>query len=221
MTDNTLMIHGLRCLLLAATLLLPGCALFEEGGAGLSDFRTVVIDPGHGGYDHGAHAVRGLDEKMLTLDVAQRLKPLLEERGYRVVMTRTTDVFIPLGGRTSISNSRPDSIFVSIHCNWAPKRSATGVEAYYYNPGSIRLARNILAEIASCYGSHSRGVKFARYYVLHHNERPATLVELGFISNVQEDLSLQSPGGRQKIAEKIAAGISKIQGGHAPVAPRS
>ena len=110
---------------------------------------------------------------------------------------------------------------MSIHCNWAPKRSATGVEAYYYNPGSIRLARNILAEIASCYGSHSRGVKFARYYVLHHNERPATLVELGFISNVQEDLSLQSPGVRQKIAEKIAAGISKIQGGHAPVAPRS
>ncbi len=207
----------LRCLLLLGMLLLPGCALFEEE-AGLSNFRTVVLDPGHGGYDHGAHAVCGMDEKMLTLDVARRVKPLLEERGYRVVMTRTTDIFIPLGQRTAISNGYPDAIFVSIHFNWANRRSASGVETYYFNPHSIPLARNILREIASCYGSHSRGVKFANYYVLHHNVRPATLLELGFISNRREDLSLQNPVVRQRLAEKIAVGISKIQGGHAPVA---
>lgn len=207
----------LRCLPLLVVLLLPGCALFEEG-ADLSNFHTVVLDPGHGGYDHGAHAFRGMDEKMLTLDVAKRVKPLLEVRGYRVIMTRTTDVFIPLGGRTSISNSHPDAAFVSIHCNWAGRRSANGVEAYYFNPHSAPLARNILGEVASCYGSHSRGVKFARYYVLHHNERPATLLEIGFISNPQEDASLQNPAVRQRIAEKIAQGISKIHGGHAPVA---
>jgi len=207
----------LRWLPLLAALVLPGCALFE-GNADLSNFRTVVIDPGHGGYDHGAHAIRGMDEKMITLDVALRLKPLLEARGYHVVMTRTTDVFIPLGTRTEISNAHPDAAFVSIHCNWAGRRSANGVEAYYFNPHSTPLARNILDEVAGCYGSHSRGVKFARYYVLHHNERPATLVEIGFISNPQENASLQNPAVRQHIAEKIAQGVSKIHGGHAPVA---
>jgi N-acetylmuramoyl-L-alanine amidase len=215
MTDHPFMIHSLRCLPLLAALLLPGCALFEEG-AGLSNFRTVVLDPGHGGYDHGAHAVRGMDEKMLTLDVAQRVKPLLEERGYHVVMTRTTDVFIPLGERTAISNAHPDAVFVSIHCNWAPRRSASGVEAYYFNSHSKPLAKNILSEISGSYGSHSRGVKFAQYFVLHHNQRPATLLELGFISNLKEDMSLQDPAVRQKIAEKISIGISKIHGGHAP-----
>ena len=129
MTKKVLMIQLLRLLPLMAVLLLPGCALFE-GGAGLSDFRTVVLDPGHGGYDNGAKAVRGLNEKMLTLDVARRVKPLLEGRGYHVVMTRTTDVFIPLVGRTGISNAHPNAAFVSIHCNWANRRSANGCLLY-------------------------------------------------------------------------------------------
>lgn len=210
------MIVLLRCLPLLATLLLPGCALFEEG-AGLSNFRTVVVDAGHGGYDNGAKARQGLPEKMLTLDVARRLKPLLEARGYRVVMTRTTDVFIPLGGRTSISNSHPDAAFVSIHFNCSPRRAADGVETYYYERRSAPLASNILREIATCYGSHSRGVKYARFYVLHHNKRPATLLELGFVSNARENAKLQDPRVRQVLAERIAAGIARGHGGRAPV----
>ena len=202
---------------LLAFVLLPGCAPFESG-AGLSNFRTVVVDPGHGGYDHGAHAICGMDEKMLTLDVARRLKPLLQQRGYHVVMTRNSDIFIPLGVRTGISNAHPDAAFVSIHCNMAPKRAANGVETYYYNPRSAPFAANILSEIAGCYGSHSRGVKPCRYYVLHHNMRPATLIEIGFISNSWENGQLQNPAVRQRIAERIAAGISKGHGGHAPAA---
>ncbi len=202
---------------LLALVLLPGCALFESD-AGLSNFRTVVIDPGHGGYDHGAHAISGMDEKLLTLDVARRLKPLLQERGYHVVMTRNSDIFIPLGVRTGISNAHPDAAFVSIHCNMAPKRAVTGVEAYYYNPRCAQLAANILGEIAGCYGSHSRGVKPCHYYVLHHNLRPATLIEIGFISNAWENARLQDPAVRQRIAERIAVGISKGHGGHAPAA---
>lgn len=210
---------ALRLLPMLAALLLPGCALFESG-ADLSNFRTVVIDPGHGGIDHGAHAVRGMDEKMLTLDVAQRLRPLLQRRGYHVVMTRNSDIFIPLGVRTAISNAHPDAAFVSIHCNWTPKRSVTGVESYYYNPHSAPFAANILHSIYDCYGSHSRGVKPCHYYVLHHNLRPATLVELGFISNPQENARLQDPAIRQRLAEQLAAGISRVHGGHAPAAPQ-
>lgn len=219
MTVRPFMIPALRYLPLLAALLLPGCALFEEG-AGLSNFRTVVVDAGHGGYDRGAKAARGMDEKMLTLDVARRLKPQLECRGYRVVMTRSTDVFIPLGGRTGISNSYPDAAFVSIHFNWARRRSASGIETYYYDRRSAPLASNILREISGCYGSHSRGVKFARYYVLHHNERPATLLELGFISNPRENACLQDPAVRQRLAERIAAGIARGHGGRAPALPQ-
>lgn len=215
MTKQAFMIRSLRLLPLLAALLLPGCALFEEG-AGLSNFRTVVVDAGHGGYDNGAKARQGLPEKMLTLDVARRLKPLLEARGYHVVMTRTTDVFIPLGGRTGISNSHSDAAFVSIHFNCSPRRAADGVETYYYDRRSAPLAANILREIASCYGSHSRGVKYARFYVLRHNERPATLLELGFVSNAKENAKLQDPRVRQLLAERIAAGIAKGHGGHAP-----
>ena len=216
MTHRAFMICALRCLPLLAVLLLPGCALFEEG-AGLSNFHTVVLDPGHGGYDNGARAVKGLPEKMLTLDVARRVKPLLEARGYHVVMTRTTDVFIPLGGRTGISNAHPDAAFVSIHFNSASRRAAKGVETFYYNPRSAPLASNILREIATCYGSHSRGTKYARYYVLHHNQRPATLLELGFVSNAQENSLLQDPAVRQRLAERIAAGIARGHGGRAPL----
>jgi N-acetylmuramoyl-L-alanine amidase len=216
MTKRVLMIPALRLLPLLAVVLLPGCALFEQG-AGLSNFRTVVLDAGHGGYDNGAKAAKGLPEKMLTLDVARRVKPLLEARGYRVVMTRTTDVFIPLGGRTGISNSHPEAAFVSIHFNSAPRRAADGVETYYYDRRSAPLAANILREIACCYGSRSRGVKYARYYVLHHNERPATLLELGFVSNPKENAKLQDPRIRQVLAEKIAAGIARGHGGRAPM----
>ena len=204
-----------RCLLLLAALLLPGCALFEEG-ASLSNFKTVVVDAGHGGYDNGARGRQGLSEKMLTLDVARRLKPILEARGYHVVMTRTTDVFIPLGGRTAISNSHSDAAFVSIHFNCSPRRAADGVETYYYDRRSAPFAANILREIATCYGSHSRGVKYARFYVLHHNQRPATLLELGFVSNPKENAKLQDLRVRQLLAERIAAGIARGHGGHAP-----
>ncbi len=210
------MIALLRCLPLLAALLLPGCALFEEG-ASLSNFRTVVVDAGHGGYDNGARGRQGLSEKMLTLDVARRLKPLLEARGYHVVMTRTTDVFIPLGGRTAISNSHSDAAFVSIHFNCSPRRAADGVETYYYDRRSAPFASNILREIATCYGSHSRGVKYARFYVLHHNQRPATLLELGFVSNPKENAKLQDPRVRQLLAERIAAGIARGHGGRAPI----
>jgi N-acetylmuramoyl-L-alanine amidase len=215
MTERPFMITLLRCLPLLAALLLPGCALFEES-ATLSNFRTVVLDAGHGGYDNGAKAVRGMPEKSLTLDMVRRVQPLLQKRGYRVIMTRDTDVFIPLGGRTAISNSHPEAAFVSIHFNCSPKRSAYGVETYYYDPRSKPLAANILREIAPCYGSYSRGVKYARFYVLHHNQRPATLLELGFVSSPKENAKLQDPKVRQILAEKIAEGIAKGHGGHAP-----
>ena len=195
-------------LFLSITLSFSSCALFEPEGENFRHCHTIILDPGHGGYDSGARTVRGKDEKKLTLELAEQLKPLLEQQGYRVILTRTTDTFIPLGTRTAISNAHPNAIFISLHFNASPKRSARGIEAYYYNPSSKRLAMTIFKELPSSYGAHPRGIKRAPFYVLHHNRRPAVLLELGFVSNRRENKLLQKPIVREHLAEHIAAGIA-------------
>jgi N-acetylmuramoyl-L-alanine amidase len=94
--------------------------------------RRIVIDPGHGGHDPGSIGPKGLREKDVVLDVALRLERLLRERlGTEVVMTRRTDVFVPLEERTAIANSKAADLFLSIHANSARNRTARGVETYY------------------------------------------------------------------------------------------
>jgi len=99
---------------------------------GLSVSR-VVIDAGHGGHDPGAHG-NGINESELTLDVALRLQKLLQEKeGVEVVMTRDTDVFIPLEERTAIANREAADLFLSIHANASRNPAARGIETYFLN----------------------------------------------------------------------------------------
>ncbi len=100
------------------------------GGVGV---LTVVLDPGHGGHDTGAIGPTGLMEKDVVLDLALRLRRLLQERlGLRVIMTRTEDVFVPLQERTAIANRAKADFFISIHVNGASKRRAVGFETFYF-----------------------------------------------------------------------------------------
>src|SRR5437763_4103696 len=87
---------------------------------------TVVVDPGHGGFDRGGISGQRVSESMMNLDVALRLQTVLQAYGYRVVMTRDRDVFIPLGTRVAIANSYRDAIFVCIHFNATPRSAASG-----------------------------------------------------------------------------------------------
>ena len=99
---------------------------------GLSVSR-VVIDAGHGGHDPGAHG-NGITESELTLDVALRLQKLLQEKeGVEVVMTRDTDIFIPLEERTAIANRENADLFLSIHANASRNPAARGIETYFLN----------------------------------------------------------------------------------------
>jgi N-acetylmuramoyl-L-alanine amidase len=100
-------------------------------------FRTVVLDPGHGGHDPGATRYGVSPEKVWTLDLAFRLKSRLEPGGFSVILTRQSDVFIPLEDRVLISNAQPNVIFVSLHFNSTPKRDIQGVETYT-TPGAAR-----------------------------------------------------------------------------------
>src|SRR5438270_12528889 len=86
--------------------------------------RTIIIDAGHGGFDRGGVPGQRISEKDKTLDVAQRLKRILQADGYRVIMTRDSDVFIPLGTRVAIANSYRGASFISIHFNCATRSGA-------------------------------------------------------------------------------------------------
>jgi N-acetylmuramoyl-L-alanine amidase len=168
---------------------------------------TVVIDAGHGGHDRGGIPGQRVAEKDMTLDVAQRLRNVLSARGYRVVMTRDSDVFVPLGTRVAIANSYRNAIFVCIHFNATGRRGASGIETYFYSHDSLPLASAIHYYVAGGAPSDNRGVRRRGYYVLRKTSIPAVLVECGFLTNPTEAAYAQSASYRQKLAEEIAAGV--------------
>jgi N-acetylmuramoyl-L-alanine amidase len=108
--------------------------------------NRVVIDPGHGGHDQGTIGPRGLMEKDLVLDVAQRVGKLIEERmGAEVIYTRSDDTFIPLEGRTAIANEKKADLFLSIHANSSPVARIAGVETFYLNVTGTKDALDLAA----------------------------------------------------------------------------
>ena len=168
---------------------------------------TVVIDAGHGGHDRGGIPGQRVAEKDMNLDVALRLRNILSANGYNVVMTRSSDVFVPLGGRVAIANSYRNAIFVCIHFNATPRSGASGIETYFYSRESLPLASAIHYYVAGGAPSENRGVRRRGYYVLRKTSIPAVLVECGFLTNPTEAAYAQSGSYRQKLAEEIAAGI--------------
>lgn len=168
---------------------------------------VIVIDAGHGGFDRGGISGQRVPEKTMNLDVAQRLKAILIASGYRVVMTRDSDVFIPLGTRVAIANSYRDAIFVCVHFNSARRGSANGVETYFYSSQSLPLASAIHYYVAGGAPTPNRGVKRRGFYVLRRTTIPSVLVECGFLTNPTEAQYAQSVAYRQKLAEEIARGV--------------
>jgi N-acetylmuramoyl-L-alanine amidase len=199
--------------------------------------QTVVLDPGHGGFDKGAISPYGT-EKDYALDVARQLRPLLQAKGFKVIMTRESDVFIPLEVRARIANATHDSIFVSLHFNATDtNRDATGFEIFSLTPrGAPSTADNALAlsfvnmqagspvdvqslELsATVYHSmlgnlpeFDRGIKRARFAVLRHTQIPAVLVEGGFLTERGESKSIANPAWRSKLARAISSGIENYR----------
>lgn len=217
------------------------------------NIRKVVIDPGHGGKDPGAIGRSGLKEKDVVLDIAKYLRDELKSCGVEAVMTRSSDVFIPLETRAEIANDSGADLFISIHVNAHRDRKVSGFEIYYLSnqiddfqrarsssnddlPKTLQmqidqrassdlktiiwdiiysgnrkesalLAKGIDKKICPEAGFRSRGIKAARYQVLRNTKIPAILVELGFISNANEEKKLQIKSHRQRIAKSLAESI--------------
>lgn len=179
---------------------------------------TVVIDPGHGGKDSGAIAEDKTTEKALNLRVAPRVESMLRERGYNVIMTRTTDEFIALSERAAIANRNNADIFVSIHFNSAGSASPYGIEVLYASENDVELkkdagdqtllAREVLNAVLKETGANSRGIKNRpELAVLRRTNMTACLIEGGFMSNPDELEKLKSDSYLDKLANGIVKGI--------------
>lgn len=221
-----------------------------------TSFHTIVIDPGHGGKDPGAIGFSGrVYEKNVVLSVAHKIKEMVEENlDVRVLLTREDDRFIPLQERTAFANRNQANLFISLHCNAAPNRSASGIEVYFlsvartddaravemmenavvekYEGGleavkryddltyilmdmaqaeqlkeSSYLAIKLQANLVKTTRAKDRGVKQAGFYVLRGAFMPSVLVELGFISNREEERKLNNSEYQKLLAEAIYEGI--------------
>lgn len=173
-------------------------------------FRTVVIDPGHGGHDKGGQW--GLVyEKHLALDTSIRLENELKKRGFRTVLTRRSDYFISLPERVRIASRYSDAIFVSVHYNYTWKQQVSGLETFYCTGQSQALASYVHSGMMSKVRVVNRGVKFARFYVIRNATCPSILVEGGFVSNANERSRMKSAWFRQALAEGIADGIVRFR----------
>jgi N-acetylmuramoyl-L-alanine amidase len=200
---------SLLCLLVCVFFV--GCETTETHRT-RATFRTVVIDPGHGGHDSGANPHTIMPEKIWTLEVAGRLQRNLKRAGFRVVMTRSDDTFIPLDNRVSISNRERDAVFVSIHFNYTNRRSIHGLETYYTTAQSADLAQVIHSKILEIAGLDNRGIILAHFRVIRNNAHPAILVEGGYLSNRADADRIASPAFLDALARKIAEGIVKYRG---------
>jgi N-acetylmuramoyl-L-alanine amidase len=199
--------------------------------------QTVVLDPGHGGYDRGQVSRYGY-EKDFALDVARKLRPLLHAKGLRVIMTREGDYFVPLEVRAQIANAARDSIFVSIHFNATnDDPNATGFEIFSFTPRgapstsdsavapsalstqpgstvdaqSMALSACIYHSLLGHLPEYDRGIKRARFAVLRLTKVPAVLIEGGFLTERGECKLIAQKDWRGKLAHAIGIGIESYR----------
>lgn len=171
--------------------------------------KTIFVDPGHGGVDLGACGRQGTREKDINLDVSMRLKELLEGAGAAVVMTRSEDEYIGLYERSFMANYWFADIFVSVHTNNQFNSSIQGIEVYHY-PGryeSRLLAEKVLHGLGDSTDFRKLGVKRNDFVVIRETQMPSILVELGYLSNFQEESIIMTPDFREKAALGIFQGI--------------
>jgi len=219
--------------------------------------KIIVIDPGHGGIETGAVGPTGLQEKDIALDLARRLRQILQrDRKLSVVLTRDEDRLVGLDERTAIANHNQADLFLSIHLNASSRPKAHGAETYFlstkstddeartlaalengasgvsddavytvegerrdldlllwdlaqnqYLAESSVLAENMQIHLNELTGTRDRGVRQAPFRVLMGATMPSILVEVGFISNPDEEVQLRADAYRTRVAQAMAAAV--------------
>ncbi|MFM1653214.1 N-acetylmuramoyl-L-alanine amidase [Brevibacillus sp. B_LB10_24] len=180
----------------------------------IADSRVykVVVDPGHGGKDRGATGASGHYEKDFTLQLAQKVKELSEqETQFEVYMTRTDDTFI-----STVDRKRPEfakrqgaDLFISIHGNTYDDPDVSGTETYYYHEESLPLAKIMHKQVVEATGFRDRDVKKEDYFVPKDTDMPAVLLEVGYLTNPQDEEQLLMDDVQYRIAASIVDGIKE------------
>lgn len=198
-------------------------------------FAVVVIDPGHGGQDSGTSKT-GMVEKELTLDIAQRLERLLQQRGLGTLLTRIDDSYVSLQDRAAIANEQPECVFVSIHFDEAGREAATGIETFYAahpisfpervaswlpflqrtsaeppNVESQSLATFIQEALVAHTQAVNRGTRPQQFFVIANVRHPAVLVEGGFLTNKEDVAKLANDEYREQMAVAISEGVVRYR----------
>lgn len=200
--------------------------------------NVIAIDPGHGGDDSGTSNSRlRLEEKVVTLDVSKRLKACLEAKGYRVVMTRDRDAYIPKAARAIFANQEKADLFISVHFNGERSGKVRGAEVFTFAPqfqrstdfwgSGVDDTEHVAAPVnrhdawsAACahalqkafvrsLETNDRGRKIGHLAALRLVNCPAVLVEPVFLTNDVDGAKLATPEYRQRIAEAIAEGVAE------------
>ncbi|PQV51461.1 N-acetylmuramoyl-L-alanine amidase [Jejuia pallidilutea] len=182
----------------------------------------VVIDPGHGGKDAGAISIHGIKEKDIVMDIASKMVELnhkLYKKSLKVYLTRYTDTLISLSDRIQLSKKLKADVFISLHCNQATNKSAVGTEVYVYpknevhDEASVYLGVVIQKGLTDLLKIKSRGAKYDNFQVLRdNNSNAAILLELGFLSQTDEAISLSQQYSQNAIALVILQSIIKFLG---------
>jgi N-acetylmuramoyl-L-alanine amidase len=177
--------------------------------------KVIVIDPGHGGIDAGALGTKyGTQEKTVNLQTARYVADKLRQLGARVTMTRTGEGDSPaLFQRVALSETLGADAFISIHYNSSPKPASGTLTFFYQEKKDLPLAQAIEARLRDLYGMKSNGLSFGDYHVLRENDRPAVLVELGFLTNPRDEAMIRTADYQRRAAEAIVAGLKDYFGG--------
>jgi len=175
---------------------------------GPQGFRTVIIDAGHGGKDSGAVGRYGSVEKDLALDTAKRLQRKLRGQ-FKVVMVRSSDRFVDLNKRVSMTNRYSSAILVSLHYNSSRSSRRHGPETYYWRVDSYSLGKRIQRELARVSPGRelSRGLVRRRLRLTRNPKIASVLVELGYLTNSSEARRCVNSGYRDRLADAVARAI--------------
>jgi N-acetylmuramoyl-L-alanine amidase len=221
-------IHGLD----AEKILMP---LAQMPPASTLRTKTVVLDPGHGGTDSGTRGARHELEKTYTLDWALRTERLLTNAGWKVFLTRRADTDVSLSERVAFADRVQADLFISLHFNSTfPQTQPSGIETYCLTPvgapstlirdyadnqqaifpnnafdiANAEWSYRIHGALLRATQSRDDGIKRARFMaVLRHQNRPAVLVEGGFLSNSRDTANITSAAYRESLAQAIFSAL--------------
>ena len=181
------------------------------------DQVVIVVDPGHGGEDPGKVGINDVLEKDLNLQIAKKVKKLLEEAGIKIVMTRTNDK-VPdakkedLNQRVQLINDTKPKLALCIHQNSYPDAKIKGAQVFYHTitPEAEDVATIVQEQLRTVDPTNTRQIKENdTYFMLKNSQVPTIIVECGFLTNPDEAAKLTQEDYQDKLAQAICEGVVK------------